>query len=69
VITVQANPAKVDKDKVALWDRDKDHPNGEIFVVGGEEPVQCAETPRVLGALAAQTLLKVEPVGKAGKAG
>jgi hypothetical protein len=47
-----------DKSKVALWERHKDHPNGEIFIADDKEH-QVAETPAVKLALKEEKLVKV----------
>jgi hypothetical protein len=44
--------AKVGKDKnahnrVVLWEKNPDHPNGEAFVVRDNNPVEIALTPKV----------------------
>ncbi len=38
--------------RVALWDRHPDHPDGEVFVAG-ERKVTVAETPQVKAAIKA----------------
>jgi hypothetical protein len=45
--------------EVALWDRDADHPNGEVFIAGGMIPVQVAMTDRVQQAVLRKRLVEV----------
>jgi hypothetical protein len=48
-----------DPDRVALWERDERHPDGEVFVYGAD-PFTVALTPRVLRLLNSGALVKVE---------
>lgn len=44
--------------KVALWERHPDHPNGEVFIVG-EDEYEVAETPQVKALLKRDILVEV----------
>lgn len=47
--------------KVALWDRDDRHPNGEVFVTGNGEAVKVANTVAVRDAIRRGALVEVQP--------
>jgi hypothetical protein len=63
-IQVVSGPKAV-KDQVILWERDAAHPNGEIYLVGGEEVdgkpkvTEVGETPGVLDKMATGELARV----------
>ena len=48
-----------DPERVALWERSADHPDGEVFVYGAD-PFTVALTPRVQRLLNSGVLVKVE---------
>lgn len=45
--------------RVVLWERDKAHPNGEVFVTNDGKAVEVAETARVKRLLQEGVLVKV----------
>lgn len=61
LIKVQAGPSLL-PGKVALWEPNEDHPgeDHEAFIVAGRDPVEVAETPKVIALLADQTLVKAD---------
>jgi len=48
-----------DETKVGIWERNEDHPDGEIFV-SGDAVVKVAKTPAVNRALARGLIVEVE---------
>jgi hypothetical protein len=67
---VQAHPGI--GSRVALWDKDDAHPNGEVYIAGpqrGEEAVavEVARTPAVMQALSQQRLQEIRQPKDAGK--
>jgi hypothetical protein len=61
LIYVKSNlpPTADGGDPVAFWERNPEHPDGEVFVAGSE-PVQVAETGEVNGAIKDGRVVKVE---------
>lgn len=57
MITVKATNTD---NRVALWQRHPDHPNGEIYIVGDGTEHQVAETQAVKQALNRGYLVEVE---------
>lgn len=55
ILVKAANP-----ERVALWERDASHPDGEVFVAG-EDAVLVALTPAVQKKLDKGVLIRVEP--------
>ncbi|MGN6814407.1 MAG: hypothetical protein ACTHMP_26370 [Thermomicrobiales bacterium] len=55
IVTVKSG---LDDDRVALWERHPDHPDGEIFVAGATE-VQAAATAEVTRAIRDGRLIEV----------
>lgn len=49
------------ENKVALWERHPDHPNGEVFVTGNGEAVKVANTVAVRDAIRRGALVEVQP--------
>jgi len=49
------------ENKVALWDRDDRHPNGEVFVSGDGKTVEVANTATVRNAIRSGALVEVQP--------
>lgn len=47
-----------DDGRVALWEKDPAHPDGEVFVAGGNGRHEVARTPAVLRALAEGRLIE-----------
>ena len=71
-ITVAPGP-KLEPGQVAIWERDPDHPNGEVYLAApheGEETqtIEVARTGLVSQRLSDGRLVEVVPK-KAGKAG
>jgi hypothetical protein len=59
IIVVSTLPVKADGGStVALWEQNAVHPGGEAYVAG-ENPVRCAKTAAVAGALAAGTIKEI----------
>lgn len=62
--TITIKASKAAGNRVALWDVDDAHPDGEVYVAGQDaEPVEAAETPRVLEALRDGRVEKVSSGG------
>jgi len=57
LIFVQCTPAYADR--VGIWDVDKAHPGGEVFVAGPSGPVECAETGAILQAMRDGKIVRV----------
>lgn len=55
LITVEATR---EDGRVALWEKHPDHPDGEVFVAGGNGRHEVARTPAVLRALAEGRLIE-----------
>lgn len=47
--------------RVALWNRDAAHPNGEVFISGDGAVVEVANTAAVRAAIKAGALVEVQP--------
>jgi hypothetical protein len=63
-ITVKAGPT-IEAGRVALWDRDPAHADGEVFLAKAhagqdDEPIEVAETPGVIIALGEGRLVRAE---------
>ncbi len=56
LITVKSG---LSPDKAAFWERNPDHPQGEVFVTGAQA-FQVARTPAVVAKLKAGELVEVE---------
>lgn len=65
IITVAPGP-KLRPGEVAIWERHADHPDGEIFLAEGNEPIQAARTPLVSERMSKGRLTEVEPPAKRG---
>lgn len=50
-----------DTERVALWDRDAAHPNGEVFISGDGSVVEVANTAAVRAAIKSGALVEVQP--------
>lgn len=48
-----------DKNKIALWERDPAHPNGEVLITGAQT-FEVGDTPAIRAALRLGTLVEVE---------
>lgn len=55
-----------DDDRVALWERHPDHPDGEVYVAGKVE-VEVAKTPRVHQQLSRGQLVEVKATKSSAK--
>ena len=49
--------------EVACWERDADHPDGEIFIVEGDDPTEVALTAKVEERLADGRLVRIAKDG------
>lgn len=58
MITVKSNLP--DKSRVALWERDARHPDGEIYIAD-DQPHQVGDTPSVRKALSTGALVEIKP--------
>lgn len=58
-ITVAAHP-DLAEGQVALWERDPEHPGGEVYVVAGGDECRVAETPAVAEAIANKRLVRAD---------
>lgn len=55
---IQVKSGLKNPEEVALWERDTDHPGGEIFVTG-DKVVEVTETSAVMKGLSNGSLVKV----------
>lgn len=58
-IKVKAGPT-VPEGEVVLWERDEEHPDGEVFISADGREHEVAETPAVNTALATKRLVRAE---------
>lgn len=58
-IMIEAGSA-TKKGQVAIWERDDAHPDGEIYLVGGDAPIEVEETALVRERMAKDLIVRVE---------
>lgn len=52
--------AKQEDNRVAMWERDAAHPNGEAFVIGDGKAVEVGDTAMVHERIAQQVLVETK---------
>jgi hypothetical protein len=67
--TITIGPGeKLEPGQVAIWERDALHPDGEIYLADGDEPIEAARTAAVQARIADGRLVETEARPKAQRA-